>query len=150
MISTPPHTSRLTPPRPDAIESHPTITPLYPHSSIVGIRTTSAKNRAVTMARALPQAFFSQTPHLYIGCQEAGLFNKIDKIETEVPLHEWEVENDAALRKLLVLLVRIKDTLRGIEGGQASVVFKLGGEMCVYARNDGREPVPGDLRAKWD
>lgn len=102
------------------------------------------------MSRALPQVFFSQTPHLYVGCQEAGLFNQIDKIETEVPLREWEVENDAALRKLLVLLVRIKDAVKGIEGGQASVVFKLGGEMRMYARNDGREPVPGDLRAKWD
>lgn len=149
-MSAPPHTSRLTPPGPDAIESHPTITPLYPHSSIVGIKTCSVKNKAVMMSRALPQAFFSQTPHLYVGYQEAGLFNQIDKIETEVPLREWEVENDAALRKLLVLLTRIKDAVRGIEGGQASVIFKLGGEMCVYARNNSSGPVPGDLRAKWD
>lgn len=102
------------------------------------------------MSRALPQAFFSQTPNLYIGYQEAGLFNHIDKIESEVPLREWEVENDAALRKLLVLLTRIRQAVEGIEGGQASVIFGLGGEISVYARKDGNGPVPGDLRAKWD
>lgn len=102
------------------------------------------------MSRALPQTFFSQTPHLYVGYQDVGLFNHIDKIETEVPLREWEVENDAALRKLLVLLARIRGAVEGIEGGRASVIFKLGGEMSVYARRGGSPPVPGDLRAKWD
>lgn len=102
------------------------------------------------MSRALPQAFFSQTPHLYIGYQHAGLFTHIDKIETEDPLREWEIDNDAALRKLLVLLVRIKKVVERIEGGRASVIFRLGGEMSVYARKAGSGPVPGDLRAKWD
>lgn len=150
MASTPLHVSQLTRPRLDAIESHPTVTPLYPHSSLVGIKTCSVRNKAAMMSRALPQAFFSQTPHLYIGYQDAGLFNHIDKIETEVPLREWEVENDAALRKLLALLMRIRHAVERIEGGRASVVFKLGGEISVYARTDGSGPVPGDLRAKWD
>lgn len=149
-MSTPPHTSRLTLPCLDAIESHPTITPLYPHSSIVGIKTSNLKNKALTMSRALLQAFFSQTPHLYIGYQGGGQFGHIDKIETETPLREWEVENDSVLRKLLVLLARIKGVVESIEGGQASVVFRLGGEMSIYARRDGSGPVPGDLRAKWD
>lgn len=102
------------------------------------------------MSRALTQAFFSQTPHVYIGYQQVGLFTHVDKIETEDPLRKWEVENDAALRKLLVLLGRIKKVVGRIEGGRASVIFKLGGEMRVYARKDGSGPVPGDLRAKWD
>lgn len=137
-----------------AIEAHRTLTPLYQHSSVVGIKTTNMKNSGLMMARAMPQVFFSQTPHLYVGYHEKGTFERVDKIETATPLAEWEKENEAALKKLLTLLGSIRKVVEGIEGRRASIIFTHGKEgegIKVYKRQDGTEgPVPSDLVAKWD
>lgn len=106
------------------------------------------------MQRALPQVFFSQTPHLYVGYQARGVFEKVDKIETEPRLREWEKENGGALKKLLALLGRLREVVEGIEGRRAAIVFcqgKEGDGIKVYKRRDDTAgPVPSDLVAKWD
>lgn len=106
------------------------------------------------MSRALPQAFFSQTSHIYVGYHEMGTFKRVEKLETAALLAEWEKENEIALKRLLALLVRIRQTVEGIEGRRASIIFCQGKEgegIRVYKKRDDTEgPVPSDLVAKWD
>lgn len=149
-------TNPLSPPSCNAvaIEAHKSLTPLYPHESIVGIKTCSDNSAPAMMLRAIPQVFFSQTPHLFIGYQRAGRFERVEKIETAALLHEWEDENEVVLKRYLVLLQRIRDVVGHMEGRRATLVFTGGKEgegVKVYRRRaDTPGPVPSDLVAKWD
>ncbi|KAI5841457.1 hypothetical protein DFP73DRAFT_586330 [Morchella snyderi] len=137
-----------------AIEAHKSLTPLYPHESIVGIKTCSEQSAPAMMLRAIPQVFFSQTPHLFIGYQRGGSFERVEKIETAALLRKWEEENEVVLKRYLVLLARIRTVVEGMEGRRATLVFVTGKEnegVKVYKRKEGTPgPVPSDLVAKWD
>ena len=135
-----------------AIEVSRTSTGIYPHSSIVGIKTNGIKT-PLDLTRVLAQTFFSQTPYLYVGYHSYGSFQRIDKIETRTKFPEWERENEVVLKKMVVLLRKIRNVVQNIEGRRASLIFEIGkGEdgIKVYHRKGKQALLPDDLLQRWD
>lgn len=133
------------------IEVRKTPGPIHPLSSIIGVKTITAK-KTLDLSRVLPQAFFSQTQLLYTGYHVRGSFKRVQKLGTEPLLRPWENENERHIKKLVVLLKRIKGVVEKMEGRRASVIFNWGRRengVNIYKREDGDFGIPGELVAKW-
>ncbi|KAE8452032.1 hypothetical protein EG329_002197 [Mollisiaceae sp. DMI_Dod_QoI] len=79
------------------------------------------------LAQKMPQCWFSQTRHLFIGQQQDGIVKKVEKIDLSGKFEWWEQERQDDLRKLMLVVRKISEAAN--EGGY--------GKCCVlYDRQE--------------
>lgn len=79
---------------------------LVPDASIIEAKCRGAKGKA---AQTMGQCWFSQTNHVFIGRQDHGNIQEIEEINMTTAFEDWKQENQENLRRLVKLIVEIKD-----------------------------------------
>ena len=90
-----------------------------PHSALAEIKTKKKKAR---LAEALPQLWFGRTPLLLHATHDEGRFAEVERIDAGERFEEWETKQQDVLRKMVRLIVQLRDVAREVRGGACVVV----------------------------
>ncbi|KAL7276036.1 hypothetical protein RUND412_000980 [Rhizina undulata] len=126
-------------------------TPIYPQSSIAGIKTGSSRSFQL-LPRMIAQVFFAQVPWLKVGLHNGrGTFHTLKQISSRDEFSQWIDTHDIVLKKLMLLLRKIREVVGKIKGRRATIVFEEGRAergIRVFMREE-RPLLPEDLLEKW-
>ncbi|RDH37136.1 hypothetical protein BDQ94DRAFT_183979 [Aspergillus welwitschiae] len=127
---------------------------LVPPHRIIEIKTGPV-NKRLDNSKNLSQMWFSHTPILCTGqYQPDGTFlpARTQNMEKEGRLAQWERDNEEKIRKLVSVLERVFEVVRGVPH-KCALVHNGDGVLRVY-QDDGNgavgRGVPGDLLGLWD
>lgn len=118
---------------------------LVPQESLVEIKSCSTRNIInFNWASTYPQIYLSQTPNIFIGVHDNGIFTEIRKHDL-ARLTEAHAQCALAVKQLRTLLQFIIDRLRKEEHGQRFTLICKKGELRLYKRKDSNQALPDDL-----
>ena len=128
---------------------------LIPQRSIIEIKTRNAKF-PTTIQQNMPQLWFSNTRHLYVGLHHWGAFVEVKKHTVSDGINaSWESSMKEELGKLADLLGRIIEAARGNTSGARMRVRCSGGTLKLEDWDERETPeillkrLPIDLREMW-
>ncbi|KAF2868660.1 hypothetical protein BDV95DRAFT_630395 [Massariosphaeria phaeospora] len=124
-----------------------------PQSSIFDLKTRSHQYKAsVDMTDFYPVLWLEQIPNFIIAYHDgAGLFHDIRVQDIRHSVREWETDNEAARRRLAVLLRRIVEAVRADPRGLLEVYSPCKDRLEIRKQvGDGVETLPPVLKARWE
>ncbi len=90
-------------------------------SSIVEIKSRS---KAIKMKEVIPQLWFSQTEHLFVGHHREGIIEQeTTRYDMAAYFKAWETQHEEQLHKLLSLILRIKEAVQQTEGRRGVIIY---------------------------
>lgn len=119
-----------------------------PLRSTMEIKTKVA-HKPLPFTEIAPQLWVSQTPKLVLAYHKGGFFPdpKVEDVASKI--HTWELENQASLKKLAVLIKKIIESAKQC-GGRATVIFDAVTDCLVIRKVDGKPFLPQDLYSQWE
>ncbi|KAF8474061.1 hypothetical protein BDZ91DRAFT_691221 [Kalaharituber pfeilii] len=126
---------------------------LIPQEHIIEIKTRAA-HRPVGVEKCMPQLWFSDTRHLYVGLHQGGAFTRIIKHTVDdAIISAWERKYQHELGKLVDLLAQILEKAKGNKERMkircVNGTLKLENWNKRHASGLPLERLPEDLKAKW-
>jgi hypothetical protein len=122
---------------------------------IIEVKCVSMNTRSKNnIEKKIAQCWFSQTKHVFVGCQEEGSVLEANKFDIESALEKWEETHQANLKKLMFLITKIKMSVITIEGKKCCLVF--GGKqkpalVKLIKSNHGGLSLSDDLKERlWE
>lgn len=92
-------------------------------SSIIEIKSCN-KDISHKMREVIPQLWFSQTAHLFIGRHKKGLVaNEVKQVATGPLLQKWEMEQQDQLKTLVALIGKIKNAASSTKAGKVVLLY---------------------------
>ena len=116
--------------------------------STLEIKTRSAR-RPLDIQEVIPQLWVSQTSKFVIAYHYSGMFQPPNVQDLTSRITKWENDNQADLRKLVALIDKIRDVVKG-NGGKAVLEYDVEKQKLVIRKDTGQKMLPQDLYAKWD
>jgi hypothetical protein len=116
-----------------------------PHSAMAKIKTTKASPGAF-----MSQLWFARIPYLIRGRHQSSYFHKIETTNMDKEFQAWEERHQNSLRKMVRLLVELRNIAVEAPGKAAVVMLpQKGADLEVYRMNTPTEALPADLLAKY-
>ncbi|RPA74636.1 hypothetical protein BJ508DRAFT_366106 [Ascobolus immersus RN42] len=130
------------------------------HEEVVELKAAHVKTDGRFACKGVyEQLWLANTPRLLVGLQQNGVFGDIRDVDTTVDsiwkrepvlegpvgINKWELDNEAFLRKLAVLLKTICEIAEKADG-KALVIRCDDESLKVEAGEEGKEWIPKDLR----
>ena len=76
------------------------------------------------MKEVMPQLWFSQTEHLFVGYHRDGIIEMdVTQYEMAATLKTWESQNQEQLRKLVSLILKIRAAVQETESKRGIIVY---------------------------
>ncbi|KAI5782088.1 hypothetical protein DFH27DRAFT_488138 [Peziza echinospora] len=120
-------------------ESKLTVIPggkLVPQESIIEVKTRGSY-RPIDLSDQIPQLWFSNTTHLFVGYHQRGNFKTIEKQNMAgTDFESWEKTNQEDLKKLVGLLQKIVAITREAPEKNFQLAF-VGGKLKLHAMGEG-------------
>lgn len=95
---------------------------IVPSSTMAELKTSQSGNFCI--AKHLPQLWFGRTSNLIIGTHTDGTFHKLEAVDLEKQLLEWERTHQEQLRKLTWLIAELRKTVGSTPGWYCILVGK--------------------------
>jgi hypothetical protein len=76
-------------------------------SSIVEVKSKTNNSGGLQLQQKIPQCWFSQTDHVFVGTLRDGLAIKVDRTEMSSYFEDWEQKHQGNLKKLVGLIKRL-------------------------------------------
>ncbi|GJC83304.1 hypothetical protein ColLi_06142 [Colletotrichum liriopes] len=117
-------------------------------------QSTAAEIKSTTNRKApsqcMPQLWFGRTPWLIVGHHTEGTFDKTKVTYAAAKFADWEAAHQTALRKLVTVLVELRDAVRKNGGRHSAAVFERGsGAIRTLGLTSDRQALPADLQQEF-
>ncbi|KAK6495135.1 hypothetical protein TWF481_003163 [Arthrobotrys musiformis] len=124
----------------DVIQTPNTV---FPGEKILQVKTRG-KHTGLNREKLYVQLFFSQTQNVFVAYHSRGLFSGTETVKEDikVELVKWAVENKTLLKKLILILREVKDTVEEM-GGKGALGFLL-------KKKASEDPVILDVQGRAD
>ncbi|PNY22475.1 Uncharacterized protein TCAP_07130 [Tolypocladium capitatum] len=114
---------------------------------------TSSNRKNPNISKYLPQLWLGRTPWLIVGSHTDGNFGEISIIDAGARFTSWETRRQVELRKLVAVLARLRDAVRGNGGGNCVAIYEHGSTpraIKVFASTMSRRALPDVwIRKLW-
>jgi hypothetical protein len=78
----------------------------------------------IKMNEVIPQLWFSQTEHLFVGYHRDGLVEEeVTHYEMAEHFKAWEIQNEEQLQKLVVLILKIREAVQGTKDRKCVIFY---------------------------
>lgn len=101
--------------------------------------------------QAIPQLWFGRTSYLITGQHKDGVVHKVSCTNVSQRFSQWEAANQEALRKLVQILLELKNVMRSSKGGAAALVcLEKGAPIQIMKMRTATNVLPEDIiRRHW-
>jgi hypothetical protein len=121
-------------------------------SSIIEVKSETNNSGGPRLQKKIPQCWFSQTDHVFVGTLRGGLAIKVDRAEMSNYFEDWEQKHQGNLKKLVGLIKRLQQVAIEVEGGKFCIIFDSRSSprgLKIFHSDDSRLALSLEVREKY-